>query len=225
MDTKPLSWSYSSIKLFEQCPKKYYHLRVIKDVKEPETEAMNYGTQFHEAAEFYIKEDRPLPPQFNYAKSALDSLKQMKGEKICEYEMGLTENLEPCGFHVPETWWRGIADLIVINHETGEARVLDYKTGRSAKYADTGQLELMALAVFKHFPHVKKVKAGLLFVVANAFIKDSYGADDQDRLWLKWLREYNRMKSAYTHDVWNPKPSGLCKKHCLVLDCAHNGRN
>jgi len=103
--------------------------------------------------------------------------------------------------------------------------VLDYKTGRSAKYADTGQLELMALAVFKHFPHVKKVKAGLLFVVANAFIKDSYGADDQDRLWLKWLREYNRMKSAYTHDVWNPKPSGLCKKHCLVLDCAHNGRN
>lgn len=217
------AWSYSSIKSYAQCPKKFYHLKVVRDVKEPETEAMLYGTQFHEAAEFYVRDNTPLPPQFVFVKSALDNLKQLPGEKLCEYEMGLTENLEPCGFKDENVWWRGIADLLIINGD--EARCVDYKTGKSAKYADTDQLELMALAIFKHFPEVKKVKAGLLFVISKNFIKDSYSADNQDKMWAKWFAEHNRMKMSYENGVWNPRPSGLCKKHCLVLECPHNGRN
>lgn len=118
----------------------------------------------------------------------------------------------------------GIADLIIID-DNGTARVLDYKTGKSAKYADKGQLELMTLAIFKHFPEVVRVKAGLLFVIANAFPKASYHRDDEAKLWEKWLTDYTRMKRAYENDVWNPRPSGLCKKHCVVLSCPHNGRS
>ena len=217
------AWSYSTIKMYDQCPKKYYHLKVVKDVVEPPTEATTYGTAFHEAAEFYVRDSTPLPPQFNFVKSALDNLKQLQGEKYCEFEMGLTANLEPCGFKDENVWWRGIADLLIINGD--EARVIDYKTGKSAKYADTDQLELMALAVFKYFPQVKKVKAGLLFVISKNFIKDSYSAENQDKMWLKWFNEYNRMKFSYENNIWNPRPSGLCKKHCLVLECPHNGRN
>ena len=40
-------WSFSKIKSFEQCPKKFYHLKVSKDYKEPETSAMLYGTAVH----------------------------------------------------------------------------------------------------------------------------------------------------------------------------------
>mgnify|MGYP003341879705 FL=1 len=217
------AWSYSTIKMYDQCPKKYYHLKVVKDVVEPPTEATTYGTAFHEAAEFYVRDSTPLPPQFNFVKSALDNLKQLQGEKYCEFEMGLTANLEPCGFKDENVWWRGIADLLIINGD--EARVIDYKTGKSAKYADTDQLELMALAVFKYFPQVKKVKAGLLFVISKNFIKDSYSVENQDKMWLKLFNEYNRMKFSYENNIWNPRPSGLCKKHCLVLECPHNGRN
>jgi hypothetical protein len=139
--------------------------------------------------------------------------------------MGLTANLEPCGFKDPNVWWRGIADLIILEDD-GTARVVDYKTGKSAKYADTGQLELMALAVFKHFPEVKRVKGGLLFVIAKQFPKASYDrAVDEPKLWEKWLRDHGRMKRAYETNVWNPKTSGLCKRHCVVLSCQHNGRN
>lgn len=216
-------WSFSSIKAFDQCPKKFYHLKVVRDYKEPMTDAITYGSEFHKAAELYIKEGIPLPPQFNYAKGALDNLNQLPGEKLCEYEMGLTENLDPCGFKDEQVWWRGIADLIILDREKGEARVLDYKTGKSAKYADTGQLELMALAIFKHFPEVKKVKAGLLFVIAKQFVKDSYAIDAAPTLWQKWLRDHDRMRFAYQTNVWNPRPSGLCKKHCVVVECPHNG--
>ena len=44
-------WSFSKIKSFEQCPKKFYHLKVARDYKEPETEAMLYGTAVHLAAD------------------------------------------------------------------------------------------------------------------------------------------------------------------------------
>lgn len=223
MTTKIPAWSYSSIKMYDQCPKKYYHLKVLKDVVEPPTEATTYGKEFHSAAEFYVRDGTPLPPQFSFVKSALDNLKQLQGDKYCEFEMGLTANLDPCGFKDPAVWWRGVADLLIINGD--EARCIDYKTGKSAKYADTDQLELMALAVFKHFPQVKKVKAGLLFVISKNFIKDSYSADNQDKMWMKWFSEYNRMKFSYENNIWNPRPSGLCKKHCLVLECPHNGRN
>lgn len=219
------AWSFSSLKTYQQCPKKFYHLKVEKDYQEDQNaEHLLYGTRFHEAAEFYIRDDKPLPPEFHFAKSSLDNLKHRPGRKLCEYEMGLTENLEPCGFKDPNVWWRGIADLIILEDD-GTARVVDYKTGKSDKYADLGQLELMALAIFKHFPEVTKVKAGLLFVIAKSFPKASYGRDEEPKLWLKWLQDYGRMKSSYTNNVWNPRPSGLCRKHCVVLSCPHNGRS
>ena len=93
--------------------------------------------------------------------------------------MGLTESLEPCGFYADNVWWRGIADLVILDADNHIAWVVDYKTGKSARYADKGQLELMALATFKHFPVVKEVRAGLLFVVCNQLIKDKYKQTDQ----------------------------------------------
>ena len=58
--------------------------------------------------------------------------------------------------YADNVWWRGIADLVILDADNHIAWVVDYKTGKSARYADKGQLELMALATFKHFPVVKK---------------------------------------------------------------------
>ena len=69
------AWSYSSITLFDQCPKKYYHLRVVKDIKEPESEAMNYGKDLHLAAEEHIRDGKPLPAKYAYIQEMLDKLK------------------------------------------------------------------------------------------------------------------------------------------------------
>jgi len=221
--SKSPSWSFSSIKNFITCPKQYYHLKVLKEYPMEETEAILYGNRFHKAAEDYIRDGTDLPKEFERYRKALDGLNALPGDKHCELKFALTEDLEPCSFKSRDAWWRGIADLLIIDGD--RAFVIDYKTGASAKYADTGQLELMAMAVFKHYPEVTRVKAGLFFVVAGSFPKEKYKAEDQDKLWVKWLTEYGRLRSAYDNGVWNPRPSGLCKKHCPVMECAHNGRN
>ena len=216
--------SFSKIKAFQQCPKQFYHEKVIKQYPFKMTEAIRYGDQFHKAAEKYIRDGEELPKRFLYAKDSLDALKRKRGDKLCEYRMGLTEDLEPCGCYEDNVWWRGISDLIILNQDQGLAYVVDYKTGKSYRYADKGQLELMAMATFKHFPNVDTVRAGLLFVVCEDLVRSTYEQYEADTLWDKWMDNFQTMETAYKVDVWNPKPSGLCRQWCQVMECPHNGR-
>ena len=217
-----ITWSYSSIGLFDQCPKKYYHLRVIKDIVEPETEHLTYGKMVHEAAEKYIRDGEPIPEKFLFIAPVLDVLKEIPGRKLCEHKMGLTEDLEPCGFFDKNVWFRGVVDLLIIQDDL--AHIVDYKTGKSAQYADTKQLELMALAVFKHFPLVERVKAGLAFLVSEDFVKANFTKYEAPERWLTWIQQTDKLTAAYDNNVWNAKPNFTCRKFCPVKDCEHNGR-
>lgn len=224
--SKPVTaapWSYSKLKSFETCPKQFYHVTVLKEHPFEETEAIRYGSEFHKAAEDFIGKQVPLPAKFSFAQKMLDNLNAKPGAKLTERKMGLTENLDPCGFFDKDVWFRGIADLIILDGDL--AWVIDYKTGKSSRYADKGQLELMALTVFAHFPEVKRIRAGLLFVIANDLIKDKYTTFDKEELWKKWLSKHGMMRKAFDLNVWNPKPSGLCRRHCPVTECPHNGAN
>jgi hypothetical protein len=209
--------------LFKQCPKKYFHLKVAKDIVEPKTEALMYGNRVHKAAEEYIRDGTELPPEFANLKTVLDSLNAFEGTKLCERKMGLTKDLEPCEFFGKNVWWRGMADLLVINGD--KATMIDYKTGKTARYAATTQLEILSLAVFKHFPDVKTVRAGLIFLVAGDLIRTAYDATKQDDLWVKWLNDTSRMEAAYDSGVWNASRNFTCSQYCPVLDCHHNGRS
>ena len=216
-------WSFSRLKSFEQCPKQFYHMKIAKDYTEGETEAMRYGTEAHLVAEEFIRDGKPVPVKFAYMKDVLEALNRRRGNKTTEIKMGLTVDLEPCKFRAKDVWWRGIADLVITDGST--AWIVDYKTGKSAKYADKGQLELMALATFKFFPDIKSINAALVFTKAKKFIKHKYTDDMIDSLWDKWLSKFKRMEVAYETDTWNAHPSGLCKRHCAVVECVYNGSN
>ena len=218
--TKPITWSYSSLALYQQCPKKYYHLKVAKDIKEPLGEAIIFGNEIHKIAEEYVGKGRPIPEKYNHIEPALRSLKDMPGEKLCENKLGLTAELEPCGFFDRNVWWRGVADLIILQGDT--ALTVDYKTGKSSKYAELKQLEIVSLAIFKHFPEVKKVKAGLMFLFADDFIKTAYLADSQQELWGSWISDVGQLKASVENDMWNPKPNFTCRGWCPVTSCNHN---
>ena len=221
--TKIPAWSFSSLKTFTTCPKKFYHIKVLKDIKEPEGEQALYGKLVHEVAELYIRDGKEIPEKFAFIKPALDSLLKIQGEKFCELKMALTEKLEPCDFFDPDCWFRGVADLLIIDREKGEARVIDYKLGKS-RYADLGQLELMALAEFKMVPEVKKVKGGLLFLAEDKFVPTMFEVEQQHRYWGNWMPKVMMLEGAYSADIWNAKPNGLCKNYCWVSSCTHCGR-
>ena len=218
--TKPITWSYSSLALYQQCPKKYYHLKVVKDIKEPLSEAITFGNEIHKVAEEYVSKGRSIPEQYIHIEPALKALKNMPGEKLCENKLGLTADLKPCGFFDKNVWWRGVADIIILQGDT--ALTVDYKTGKSSKFAELKQLEIVSLAIFKHFPEVKKVKAGLMFLFADDFVKTAYLADSQDELWGSWVSDVGQLQASVESNMWNPKPNFTCRGWCPVTSCDHN---
>ena len=216
------AWSYSSIKTFEQCPKKYFHLKVVKDVKDDPGEAAQYGTDFHEAAELRIKDGTPIPPKFKQYADVVEVLANFPGEKHTELKLGVritNKGYEPCGFFAKDVWWRGIVDLLIVNGET--AHMIDYKTGKNAKYADMKQLDLMAGAIFVHFPEVKKIKSGLAYVVSNEFPKKTHAAGQRDKYLSVFNEQLDQLEAAMENGVWNAKTSGLCS-FCPVVKCEHH---
>ena len=214
-------WSFSSLKTFQQCPKKYYHTKIAKDVVEPDTKATLYGKSAHTVAEEYIRDGTLIPPAFEYMQPTLDILKAIPGKKLCEVKLGLTKSLEGCDFNAPNVWWHGIADLVIINRETGIAHSVDYKTSKNARYADVKQLDLVACGLFAKYPKINKVKSALIFTVSKEFVK----ADHHREMLLKYVekpsQDVARIEAALENGVWNPISGPLCK-FCSVKQCEYN---
>jgi PD-(D/E)XK nuclease superfamily len=194
------AWSYSSIKTFDQCPKKYYHLRVAKDVEDIAGEAADYGTAVHEAAE----------------------LQRLAGTRHCEMKLAVTSpetGLKPTEFFAKDVWWRGIIDLAVVNDT--KAVMVDYKTGKSARYADVKQLDLMAGALFAHFPKLERIKSALLFVVSDEVVRKVHVREQQEQYMSVFNPQLDRLEGALLSGVWNPKSGPLCG-WCPVTSCPHH---
>ena len=219
----PVTWSHSSLKDFEGCARRYHEVKVLNKYPFKDNEHTIYGKELHKAAEEYVRDGTPLPPQFEYVKATLDALLSKPGRKLCEHEMALTQNLQVCSFHDPKRWVRGIADLLIINDDNLTARVVDYKTGNN-KYPDRDQLVLMSLMVFTHFPHIRRVNSALLFLVKNDFVKMTMTSDEVKKHWWNYRERYARLEASFANDVWNPNQTPLCG-WCPVKTCEFNSKH
>ena len=215
------AWSYSSIKTFDQCPKKYFHLKIVKDVKDIPGEAADYGTAVHEAAELFITKGAPIPEKFAFMRTFVELLAKKQGTKYAEIKLGVAkvgDEFQPRGFFDKDVWYRGIADLIIVNGS--KALLVDYKTGKNAKYADMKQLDLLAGAIFVHFPKVETINSALLYVVSQEMPKKTHYREHLAAYMSVFNDELGRLEGALGNGIWNAKSSPLCG-WCPVEVCEH----
>ena len=209
------TWSYSSLKQYQNCPRQYHEIKVLKNYTIKETEQMRYGTEVHKALEEYVRDGTPLLKNYERFKPVVDELNNIGGKKYPEYEMALKKDGSVCDFHDTTRWVRGIVDLLIVDGEN--AFIVDYKTG-SNKYPDRKQLRLMSLMTFAHFPEVKHIKAGLLFVMHNTFITEEYPREKIEKSWERFKSPLTKLENSYDTDVWMPNPTPLCG-WCQVKSC------
>lgn len=223
MNKTPPAWSYSSIKLFDTCPRKYESERVTKEVPFADSDATIYGKELHLACEEFIRDGKPIPPRFDFVLPYLEKLNKIPGEKLCEIKVGLKKEdgrLVSCDFFDSDVWFRGVADLAIVDGVKGW--LVDYKTSKSARYADSKQLALMAACMFALYPELQKIKAGLLFVVSGDFVKTEYTREQAFDIFADMHELLTQREMAYNTNVWNTKPNGLCRRWCRT-QCPHNG--
>lgn len=224
IEVKPITWTFSQWKDFKTCPRQYYHKHVLKDIKFVQNEAGRYGDLVHSAIEDNIMKGTPIPDEFKKYEPMFAPVKLWKGENVCELKLAVDKNLQPCDYYAPDYWCRGKADFTNLRLELGKAKVLDWKTNKTAKYAELKQLELMSLMLMAKHPEIQVVDAALCFLVPNKPVPAKYERKDAPAQWLRWQYEISRIEYAVAKNQFGPNPNGLCKNFCSVLSCEHNGQ-
>ena len=125
------AWSYSALKVYEECPYRTYISRV-KGVKEPSGPAADRGTQIHQYAEDYVNGTAgEMAKELFKFKDEFEALRQgfIDAKVELEGEWGFDLDWKTVGWMQKETWARIKLDALVQEDETS-ARVIDYKTGK-----------------------------------------------------------------------------------------------
>jgi hypothetical protein len=211
---KPLPWSHSSLNDFVNCPRSYHRKRIVKDVKEEESEAIIWGNRVHKAFENRIKDGTPLPQGMEPYESYLASLEAAPGEKITERKIALSRAMNPCQFFGKDVWFRGVIDLSIL--EGDYALLVDYKTGKPKNNFD--QLKLFAIYTFLERPEVESIDVRYYWTQTFSSTQERYTRDQIGDMWKTFIPNLKQYAEAFATDTWQPRPSGLCG-WCPVKDC------
>ena len=215
MANAEIKWSYSALKQYVNCPKQYYHLRVLKDVVQKVTPQMMYGTEIHKLIENYLTKGSPL--EDIYLKTTVDYIQStLDGMRYVEHKMALDSTGAPVACDADNYWVRGIADLIITDGDV--AYCIDWKTGND-RYADVKQLRLMSLMIFAHFPHINKVESLLHFTKSGIPVVDkTHYRESHEELWAEFAPDLMKLQVSHDTNIWPMKPSNLCG-WCAVVHC------
>jgi hypothetical protein len=221
-----MAWSYSALTAFEICPKKFAAERVYKTVVEPQGEQLLYGQRVHKSLEMRVKRGAALPDDVKHMEPTLAKLLTL-GQPLSEQRYALDRSYRVTEYFdsastMPDrrVWLRIVIDLQILMGK--RALLLDYKTGKEKH--DLDQLELFAATSFAMHPELEEVRTGYWWTTDNKITPQPYTPKEAPVIWQKFLPRVAVLENAYKTNAWQAKPNGLCRNHCLVLDCAFNGR-
>lgn len=229
---KPAAWSFSRLEKFVNCPLAFYEVAIAKTVPDSQGEAAIWGNTVHEHIEKYINIGTPMPAVIDAYKGQIyralmaiggiaNSDTQINQVFVkAEYEAALSNKFQAVTWSSKMAWMRVILDVIRV--EGSEAWVIDWKTGKVKP--NSRQLKLFALAVFHTFPGVRTVHTSFEWLQHNEQTQETYCLTDVVSMWDLFVHDLTQYKDAFLTDTWQPRPSGLCKNHCNVFHCQHNGR-
>lgn len=203
-----LTHSYSSIKMYENCPKRYMHQRVNKEVTDTGSEATKFGERVHSDLENRLLHGTALPQESSKHEQVCTTLQELTKDAtlLAEQQLCLNENLTPTGWWDEDAWLRSILDVLIIKDST--AIVIDWKTGK--RRPDFMQLQLFALQVFKHYPEVEKVKSSLVWLKEGKTDTETYTSNHTSLMWADLLARIERINQSYKTGNFPARPSGLC---------------
>ena len=216
----PYPWSYSALKTFTTCPAQYHAVKVLKTAADVKGEEARYGDYVHKQFELYHWEGKPLPSDLAHHTQVLIDLAFRPGVKLLEAKLAVNRQLQPCKFFAKDVWARGIVDFAAINGSS--AYIVDYKTGK--RTPNTDQLELCALLIFAAYPQVQQCNAEYYMTQTQQFVPKIPRVIPRSHipaLWKKFIPDLKQYAEAFKTDIWQERPSGLCRGWCPVKQCAH----
>jgi RecB family exonuclease len=147
------TWSYSALKVFEECAHRTY-LSKVEKAEEPQSPAAERGNLIHKLAEDYVQGITDnFPLELKHHKNDFQELRSLYADGIVEIEQdwAVDQHWQPTGWSDDDCWGRIKLDAFVLESETS-ARVIDHKTGKKYAIAHSSQGQQYAIAAFMRHP-------------------------------------------------------------------------
>lgn len=224
---KPFAWSWSKLKNYRSCPKRHYEIDIAKTYKEDEkSPALLWGDEFHKAMADFIGKGKPLPATMERHSGWPDNIIKMKNgglEVKVEQKLAMDNQFRATSFFDNATWFRSVADVLILIPQRHCAITIDWKTGGKVE-PEFEQLALSSQTVFANYKDINYVIAIYVWAGHDRHTVKLYSRDDMVPVWSAIMPEVKQMEEAFRTLTYPPKPSGLCKRHCVVISCPHHGK-
>lgn len=219
---KQVAWSYSAIKAFEDCARRYFLTKVSKEVKEQMTPQTTWGNEVHKALEYRVSYNRPLPESMVQYETLMAKIiaKANGGQIRAEQKMALNRNLQPTEYFAQDVWVRGITDVTILKGATLFNG--DYKTGKRDPVS--AQLRLSAALVMAHKPSVQKSVNAFIWLKTGQVDTETVTRAELPNVWQEFAPRVTRLEQAFAQNKFLPRPSGLCRNYCPCTSCEYYGK-
>lgn len=223
--TKPFAWSFSKLKNFEVCPKRHYHVDVLKEHKE-ESEALTWGNKVHAALASHITKGTTLGDDIQ--RHWAEEVFTFKGKDVRDYgaqveverQLAITAAFQPCEWFGRDAWFRAKVDLSWLLGPVGTA--IDWKTGRIEE--ESPQLALTAACMFIHHPDIKIVRSRYIWLKEDAETTLDIRREELPKIWNDLWPRIKALQVAHETNDYPPTPNRMCERWCPVKQCPHHGR-
>jgi hypothetical protein len=218
---RPFAFSYSKLKSYEICPKRYYEIDIKKAWPEDRSAQLSEGEAVHEAMAEALRGTAPLPAAHSVYQPWIDKVLRTPGELLVECKWAITAEYQPTPWMSPRVWLRSVADAVKLDGDA--ALLLDWKTGRSAN-ADDVQLTLSSLVMFCHFPKLKCIRSDFIWLQEDDKTTQVLYRHEAADAWAEILPRVEKLRQATIEEYFPPTPNRFCKKWCPVKTCEFWGK-
>jgi hypothetical protein len=220
----PIAWSFSRLKAFEDCPRRYHETQIKKD-KWPEKRSaqLDWGDAVHKALATALRDGTPLPTVFRIFQHWIDKVNRTAGELLVEDDCkwAITRQFEPTPWFAKNVWLRVVADAVKLDNDA--ALVVDWKAGKSAN-ADPIQLILTSLVMLIMFPELKAVRSDFIWLQEDSQTTQVLYRNEAVDYWAGLLPRVKLLEVATRDNHFPPKPNRFCARYCPVKSCEFWGK-
>lgn len=247
---KPFTWTYTDLKNYRDCRKRHYHYKMAKvignmddAIREPISEELQQGFDFHDAMAERVTKGTPLPPLFvygePYARKFVECAQKFAATDpkvgiLAEQQWAIDRDYALTDYwgkdrRFPHPWFRTKLDAVILCPAEGIALNWDWKTGKPQALKgykdDPIQVLLSACVLMIQYPWLQAVRNELVWVQHDMTTRADITREMMPSLWGSVLPEVNDMERAYEQIDYPPKRGFLCKEWCSVESCVHHGKD
>ena len=226
--------SASSMKTFDQCPKKYYYNYIAREPRK-EWAHFKLGNFCHKVLEnfhnIHLKRpDIPLAKLMSMAftEARKDEEFQDMPEKmlveakelIKDYLVFVSSNGMPNVKGVEKKFNIKITDDILIRgfldrvdlDEDGQYHIVDYKTTKNVQYLDPFQLLIYGIWLKDQYKDIDRFKGSYVLLRHKSAPKPyEFNLEDLEECKKKIIGFASKIRTCGEEDKWTPLPSRLCQ--------------